>query len=111
MRFLDHSPGQKEDTIITAKFTLGRLVGTPAALKAIVESGQSPADFLARHARGDWGDCCEEDGKLNDQALIDGSRILSVYHTRAGVKLYVITEASDDEGRRAATTILLPEEY
>lgn len=96
---------------INAKFPLGRLVGTPAALRAIVTSGQSPAEFLSRHAQGDWGDCCEEDARLNDQALLDGSRIFSIYHTSMGTKLYVITEAADDEGRRAATTVLLPEEY
>jgi len=111
VRFLTHSPESKKNMTITTKFPLGQLVGTPAALKAIATSGQSPAEFLARHACGDWGDVCEEDGKLNDQALLDGSRIFSIYHTANGVKLYAITEAADDQGRRSATTLLLPEEY
>jgi hypothetical protein len=94
----------------TAKFQLGRLLATPGALEAIEASGLTAADFLARHAAGDWGDVDAEDAAANEAALLDGSRIFSVYHAGT-VKLYVITEATDDEGRRAATTILLPEDY
>lgn len=92
-------------------FPLGRLVATPAALEAIEASGQSPAFFLEKHAAGDWGDVTAEDARLNDLALIDGSRVLSAYRTLRGVKIWIITEGTDDEGRRAATTILLPDEY
>jgi hypothetical protein len=53
----------------------------------------------------------EEDWALNDQALEDGSRLLSAYRTLRGKKLWVITETADDEGQRAATTIPLPDEY
>lgn len=76
------------------------------------ESNQTPMEFISRHARGDWGeDLCEEDRRLNDQALADGSRILSAYRTRKGVKIWIITEAADDHGRRACTTCLLPSDY
>ena len=92
-------------------FPLGRVLATPGALEALRQSGQAPTDFLNRHARGDWGDLSEEDRQLNEEALIDGSRILSAYHTSNGVKLWIITEAADDRGVRAATTILLPDEY
>ena len=94
------------------KFSLGTNVATPGALEAISDSGQSPADFLSRHAQCDWGnELCAEDRQLNDQALVDGSRILSAYRTAKNIKLWIITEAADDNGKRAATTILLPEEY
>ncbi|HLJ28334.1 MAG TPA: hypothetical protein VKY85_16605 [Candidatus Angelobacter sp.] len=33
------------------------------------------------------------------------------YHLKDGAKIWIITEAMDDEGRRAATTVLLPQEY
>jgi hypothetical protein len=92
------------------KFQFGRLLATPDALKAIEASGKSAADFLARHAAGDWGDVDAEDAAANEAALLDGSRLLSVYHA-GSVKLYIITEACDDEGRRSATTILLADEY
>ena len=75
------------------------------------ESGQTPDFFLEQHVSGNWGIVGEEDWALNDAALKDGSRLLSAYLTLKGKKLWVITEATDDEGQRAATTILLPEEY
>jgi hypothetical protein len=91
----------------TPKFPLGRLVATPGALKALEQSGQSPSDFLSRHVRGNWGELCDEDKLLNDQAVIDGSRILSSYTTLKGsTKVWVITEAD-----RSSTCVLLPSEY
>ena len=62
--------------------------------------------FLSRHVTGDWGTVGDEDKKLNDAAVKDGTRILSAYQTSAGEKLWVITEAD-----RSSTTILLPDEY
>ena len=93
------------------KFSLGQILATPGALEALQESGQSPAEFLHRHVTGDWGEVCSGDKQLNDQSLVDGSRLMSGYRTGKGVKLWVITEAQDDDGHRAATTILLPDEY
>jgi hypothetical protein len=61
---------------------------------------------LAKHHSGDWGEVDAEDRRLNDQALMDGSRLLSAYTTLKGRKLWVITEAD-----RSVTTILRPEEY
>jgi hypothetical protein len=87
-------------------FPLGQLVATPGALEALAASGQTPAEFLARHRAGDWGDLCPEDRRLNDQALREGTRLLSAYRTVKGVKLWVITEAD-----RSSTCLLLPEEY
>lgn len=89
-----------------AKFPLGRVVATPGALEALEQAAQSPAEFLDRHVFGDWGDVCEEDAALNDQALIDGSRLLSSYHTASGTKLWIITEAD-----RSSTCLMLPSEY
>jgi hypothetical protein len=93
------------------KLRLGQVLATPGALQAIQESGQAPWDFLSRHLAGDWGQVCAEDWGLNDQALHDGGRVLSAYSTLRGVKLWVITEGADEAGHRAATTLLLPDEY
>ncbi len=92
-------------------FSLGRIFATPGALDAIQASGQTPADFLARHAQHEWGCVSPEDASLNDQALVTGARVLSAYDTRQGVRLWIITEAADESGARVATTILLPQEY
>ena len=93
------------------KFPLGQILATPAALNALGECHQNLLSFLARHSAGDWGDLCDEDRELNDSAIEEGSRILSAYHTSNGTKLWVITEATDEDSQRSATTILLPEEY
>jgi len=102
---------KEENVMLKPKFPLGQLVATPGALQALEESGQSPGFFLDRHVQGDWGQVNDDDKRANDQALVDGSRILSAYRTLKGVKIWIITEAADDEGRRSSTTALLPSEY
>ena len=92
-------------------FPLGQIVATPAAIRAMEQSGDNARSLLSRHAQKDWGDICAEDWNLNDKAVIDGSRILSAYTLSSGEKVWVITEAADDHGHRAATTLLLPSEY
>jgi hypothetical protein len=92
-------------------FTLGQVVATPGAWEAIRDAGQSPADFLSRHVAGDWGELHDDDRRLNNLALTDGSRLLSAYKTLRGERLWIITEAADDSGHRYSTTILRPEEY
>lgn len=88
------------------RFELGRIAVTPGVLMVLQETGQEPTEFLARHQAGDWGEVSEEDRRENELSLREGFRLLSVYRTAKGVKLWVITEAD-----RSATTILLPEEY
>lgn len=92
-------------------FLLGRLLATPAALAECKRAGVVPFVLIARHAKQDWGDVCPSDWRLNDEALVDGGRILSSYTLPTGVKLWLITEAEDDDGDRAATTLLRPDEY
>lgn len=93
-------------TKVQTLFNLGQCVATPGALEALEAAGQSPFEFLGRHQRGDWGEVPTEDREENDLSLTEGFRLLSAYHTRAGTRLWVITEAD-----RSSTTILLPEEY
>lgn len=87
-------------------FSLGMVVGTQGAVDALEEAGQGPQEFLDRHVRGDWGDVPEADKYENDFSLQHGFRILSAYTTKAGERIWVLTEAD-----RSATTFLLPHEY
>lgn len=93
------------------KFDLGRTVATPGALALMAEHGVQPADLLLRHALNDWGDLCQSDVRANEDALKTGARILSSYKVADDEKLWVITTAADDDGRRESTCILLPSEY
>lgn len=93
------------------KFSLGHVVATPGALEALSDAGQTPDFFLDQHSAGNWGEVDGEDWKANDQAVVDGSRLLSAYQTLRNVRIWIITEAADDEGKREATTILLPTDY
>lgn len=88
-----------------AGFELGGVYATAAATEAIERAGQSPGDFIRRHAAGDWGEVCAEDAAENELSLRKGYRLLSVYHA-GDRKLYVITEAD-----RSATTLMLAGEY
>lgn len=92
-------------------FTLGQVCGTPGALEQLTKAQVAPFDLLNRHVHGDYGQLCQEDVEANEQSLKDGSRILSSYLLSTGQKVWVITEAADDHGQRAATTLLLPDEY
>lgn len=123
----DTTPAKPPVTIITnaAKFQLGQCVATPGALALLEKTGFSAAFLINRHLHGDWGDTCKEDAELNEMALIDGSRIMSVYRLVSPEKLkttprlkrselhtvWVITDAADDDGIRRCTTVLLPEDY
>lgn len=92
------------------KFETGTLYMT-RGVAALVQGNVLPAPALAhllhRHRDGDWGDLCAYDRQVNELALEDGSRLMSVYQlTAPNVTVWLITEAD-----RSATTFLLPEEY
>ncbi len=88
-------------------FPAGQIVATPAALALLGQVNKTPAEFLSRHLRGDWGDdLCQDDKTENELSLKEGFRLLSSYNVTDGEKLWIITEAD-----RSVTTLLLPEEY
>ena len=91
-----------------AQFELGRPMVTRAAREELV--GQSIIGAFSRHAKGDFGDVCNEDFDANLDAIAEGLRILSIYEcpNNQGTtsRVYVITEAD-----RSVTTLLLAEEY
>ncbi len=62
--------------------------------------------FLARHCNGNWGVLGEEDKQANEEALTNGSLILSCYETDSGLVFWIITDPD-----RSVTTILLPEDH
>lgn len=83
---------------------LGRTVITANAQNVLTAS--DIANALDRHQSGDWGELCEEDKQVNEDALKNCERIMSVYKSSGGQKFWVITEAD-----RSCTTVLMPEDY
>jgi hypothetical protein len=88
----------------TPRFQVGRLVITASAAAAIHADDALRA--LRRHAAGDWGTVGPEDWAANDQALREGTRLLSSYQSSDKTVFWIITEAD-----RSVTTILLPSDY
>ena len=95
-----------------------QMTGPIVASRGVYDLACGNADFarfvqkcLNRHVKGDWGEVDEEDKETNDQAVKQGSRLLSAYNDdrfpQHGVAtIWIITEAD-----RSATTILFPDEY
>ena len=81
-----------------------KIVATPNALACLTDDDMKAA--LLRHVFGDWGDVCAEDKQANDRAVVERTRILSVYHAANGTKFWIITDAGF-----SATTVLLPGDY
>jgi hypothetical protein len=90
--------------LTNAKFPLGRLVATSNAASQL--SPEDVAVGIGRHASGDWGEVCDEDRASNEEALVEGLRLMSVYTSTSGLTFWIITEWD-----RSTTTILLPEDY
>lgn len=91
-------------TAVNPRFNPGRLMITRNAKDVLPRAEVDAA--IKRHLNGDWGDVCQSDGALNEQALRSGDRLFSVYHTQDDVKFWIITESD-----RSATTVLLPSDY
>lgn len=93
-----------EDVNYLALFPLGRIVMTRGVHFGI--SADEMLIGLLRHAKGDWGDVCDEDRVSNDEALVRQFRLVSEFQTSNKTKFWIITEHD-----RSRTTILLPKEY
>ena len=64
---------------------LGQIVATPAALGALTQP--DIVEALRRHASGDWGEVDAHDQAANDEAMRDGTRLLSAYTSANGTTL------------------------
>ncbi len=85
-------------------FALGQTVITANANAVLPELDVVLA--LQRHHSGDWGDVDEHDRQMNEDALRNGDRLVSIYKSVRDQKFYIITEWD-----RSVTTVLLPEDY
>jgi hypothetical protein len=88
------------------KLELGSVFVTTKASRALLESGESPDEFLVRHQSGDWGEVGSAECKENELSFCKGYRVFSIYTLSTGETIWIITQPD-----RSATTLLLPEEY
>jgi hypothetical protein len=92
-------------------FKPGRILASPGCIHELERAGQNLWEFMARHIAGDWGVVDADDAEANNESLKDGSRLLSAYLLKTGEKIWIITEAEDENGHRIASTGILPSEY
>lgn len=88
-------------------FAPGQVVVTRgiSAILAMSPNATDLRELIAQHVQGQWGNVCDVDKQSNDQALMQGGRLMSVYKL-ADERIWIITEAD-----RSVTTVLLPSEY
>jgi hypothetical protein len=75
----------------TAKFEVGEVLVTPAAMAALEASGQTLGELLARHQAGDWGDVADHVRTVNERALVEQFNLQSAYAVLHGQRLVVVT--------------------
>lgn len=104
---------RERSAVILPKLETGRLLTTAAVMCRIEEDerfGEFVASSLERYKECDWGDTCAEDAEMNDNAVVDGDRIIALYVFKDeegnSEDIWIITEAD-----RSATTVLFPHEY
>lgn len=65
-------------------FELGKQVITYGVNNAVRESedfAKEVHEAMTRYCKGDWGDICEEDNEMNNEALSTGVRLFAAYPT------------------------------
>jgi hypothetical protein len=69
---------------------LGQLLMTPGAIAAFQDVPEGPGPYISRHAKGDWGNVCDTDARLNDRALERDERVLSEYRLSDDTRIWII---------------------
>jgi len=85
------------------------LVATMGVNNRIAESkpfAKHVIEAMGKFSSNDWGDLCDEDRQMNDEAVITKNRVLASYGT-GNDKIWIIKDA----GESAPVTILFPDEY
>ena len=98
-----------------AKFNLGDVVVTAGIDKVMQESPAFTSGIyqcLERYEKGDWGELCDEDKAVNEDALKypDDLYLLAAY-TVCLRKIYIITNRKSEMPGDNVTTVLFVEEY
>ncbi len=101
------------------KIQIGKVYATKG-VSGDIEQNKKFREFINisinRHINKDFGEMEEEDIESNKKAINNGNRIFSSYKIDENLnneneKLWIITEAENENKERKYTTILYPKEY
>ena len=90
-------------------FSLGQVVqtrGLYSMTEANPDRHNEVVTALHRYMGGDWGNTCQEDAELNNEAVRSGQDRIVAKYCLSFANIFIITEWD-----RSYTTILLCEEY
>ena len=95
-------------------FNVGKVVCTATLNNAMSENKQFASEVMSalqKYCNKDWGDLCEEDKQINDDALQypDDLYLLAAYKTCKG-KIWIITNRISENAGDNATTVCFPDE-
>lgn len=95
-------------------FNLGKIVCTATLHNVMSENSRFAKEVITainRYSNKDWGDLCEEDKQINEDALQypDDLYLLAAYQTCKG-KIYIITNRISENAGDNATTVCFPDE-
>jgi hypothetical protein len=95
-------------------FNMGKVVVTSSIYAEMKENAQFAKEIngcLQRYASKDWGNLCEEDKQINENALKypDDLYLLATYETIKG-QIYIITNRISETAGDNGTTVCYPSE-
>ena len=95
-------------------FNLGNIMLTNRICESMKESRRFTLEIivdLQRYCIKDWGDLCEEDKEINNDALKipEDLYILAAYQTCKG-RIFIITNRISEKPGDNATTVCFPDE-
>lgn len=93
----------------SSKFPMGQMVCTKAVNEDLINGnddlGLMVQKCLYMYGQCNWGVTCKEDGILNDEAVIAGTRIVAKYEIEHH-EIFIVTEWD-----RSITTVMFCREY
>ena len=90
-------------------FNIGKIFMTRGINEEMASDESFEKEILkafSRYLKKDWGEMCEEDKQINDEAVKSGNNRILAFYVTSKDKIYIITEHD-----RSATTILFADEY
>lgn len=98
------------DSGVKFKFCAGEILVTDSVAELMqTQHADAIRKCLDRHFQGDWGEADEDCKLINDEALLDGGSLMSVYEV-SGETIWVITDGRNS-GSLVITTVMRPQEY